>query len=177
MLEYLPDAVIPFAGSIFSQSTVVSLAANAGFIGWETLAAGRVASGEEFLFDFFASECVLRSGTRPLALERYTLAPAERDPRSTARWGRFRYTTTLWVCHTGAPQSQWSAVESLLNELAFVQTSYAARWGVSTLVAGGLVIRGLALEAHQIAAGLHIFWDRAKRELWGEPAVPPRKIN
>jgi urease accessory protein len=177
MVEYLPDVTIPFAGSCCHQSMDVSLGPNAGFIGWETLAAGRIASGEEFAFDFFRSECGIRSGARPLALERYCLTPATRDLRSVARWGRFRYTATMYVCHTGIASSQWIDVESSLNEVAFLHSSHAARWGVSALVSGGLVIRGLALEAHHITTGLHRFWDLAKQELWGEPAVPPRRIK
>jgi urease accessory protein len=177
MLEYLPDVVIPFSGSRFSQSTAVLLGANAGLVAWETLAAGRIASGEEFAFDFFDSECSVSSGTRPLALERYSLRPSVRDPRSAARWGRFLYSATLYICHTGVVQSRWLDLESRLNDLAFQGTSHRSRWGVSALVAGGLVIRGLALEAHQITAGLYTFWDRAKQEIWGERAIPPRKIN
>jgi urease accessory protein len=177
MVEYLPDVVIPFAGSRFSQSTAVSLGPNAGFIGWESLAAGRIASGEEFGFDSFHSDCSVSSEHRPLALERYTLTPSESDPRSVARWGRFRYSATLYICHTGIAQSRWIGLESRLNDLAFGQTCAQSRWGVSTLVAAGLVIRGLALEAHQITAGLHMFWNLAKQELWGQPAIPPRKIN
>jgi urease accessory protein len=175
-LEYLPDAVIPFSGSRCSQSMEISLGANAGFIGWETLAAGRIASGEEFAFDYFHSALSIYSDIRPLALERYTLTPSVRDPRSVARWGRFRYATTLYICHTGVSQPRWLDLESQLNDHAWGQISGSSRWGVSTLVDAGLVIRGLALEAHQITAGLKIFWDLAKRALWGEPAVPPRKI-
>jgi urease accessory protein len=177
MLEYLPDVVIPFSGSRLSQSMSVSLAANSGFIGWETIAAGRIASGEEFAFESLHSECEVVSGTRPLALERYTLTPSARDPRSAARWGRFRYSATLYICHTGIAQARWISLESRLNEYAFTQTSASSRWGVSALVASGLVIRGLAMEAHQVTNGLHTFWNLAKQELWGEPAVPPRKIN
>jgi urease accessory protein len=177
MVEYLPDVVIPFSGSRFSQSTAVSLGPNAGFIGWESLAAGRIASGEEFAFDSFHSNCSVSSEHQPLALERYTLSPSESDPRSVARWGRFRYSATLYVCHTGIAQSRWIGLESRLNDLAFGQTCDTSRWGVSTLVAAGLVIRGLALEAHQITSGLHMFWNLAKQELWGQPAIPPRKIN
>ena len=176
-LEYLPDVIIPFSGSRFSQSTAVLLGANAGFVAWETLAAGRIASGEEFAFDFLESECSVSSGTRPLALERYSLTPSARDPRSVARWGRFRYSATLYICHTGVAQPRWLDLESRLNDLAFERTSHASRWGVSALVAGGLVVRGLALEAHQITTGLYTFWNLAKQELWGEPAIPPRKIN
>lgn len=177
MLEYLPDVVIPFSDSRFSQSTAVSLGPNAGFIGWETVAAGRIASGEEFRFELFHSEFSICSGTRPLALERYSLMPSLRDPRSIARWGRFRYLATLYICHTGVAQLRWLGLESSLNDLAFAKTGYAARWGVSTLIAGGLVIRGLALEAHQLTTGLNTFWNLAKQEIWGEPAIPPRKIN
>jgi urease accessory protein len=177
LLEYLPDVVIPFSASRFSQSTVVSLGPNAAFIGWETLAAGRIASGEEFGFASLHSEFSVCSATRPLAQERYSLVPCAQDPRSIARWGRFRYVGTLYVCHTGVAQPRWLELESRLNDLAFLQTSYAARWGVSALIAGGLVIRGLALEAHQLTAGLHTFWNLAKQDLWGEPAIPPRKIN
>lgn len=177
LLEYVPDAVIPFAGSCFSQSTSVSLARNAGFIGWETIAAGRVASGEAFAFDFFHSECSIRSGTRPLALERYTLTPSSRSPQSVARWGRFRYTATLYICHTGLVQARWRDLEASLNQLAMDQSTPSARWGVSTLVANGLVVRGLGLEAHEIAAGLQAFWSHGKQEIWSEPAIPPRKIN
>lgn len=177
MLEYLPDVVIPFAGSRFSQSTDVSLGPNAGFIGWETVAAGRIASGEEFRFESFHSEFSICSDMRPLALERYLLIPSLRDPRSIARWGRFRYLATLYICHTGVAQLRWIGLESRLNDFAFAETCHAARWGVSTLIAGGLVIRGLAVEAHQLTTGLHTFWNFAKQELWGEPAIPPRKIN
>jgi urease accessory protein len=165
------------ARASFIQSTAVSLGLNAGFIGWETLAAGRIASGEEFGFDFFHSEYNVSSDTRPLALERYSLSPSARDPRSVARWGRFRYSATLYICHTGVAQPRWIELESRLNDIAFLQTSHAERWGVSTLLAGGLVIRGLALEAHRITTRLYTFWDLAKQELWGEPAIPPRKIN
>jgi urease accessory protein len=177
MLEYLPDVVIPFSGSRFSQSTAVSLGSNAGYIGWEILAAGRIASGEVFEFDSFHSESSVRSSARPLAIERYSLTPSTADPRSVGRWGRFRYSATLYICRTGVAQARWIGLESRLNDLAFGQTSYESRWGVSALVADGLVIRGLALEAHQITIGLHSFWNRAKQELWGEPAIPPRKIN
>jgi hypothetical protein len=45
------------------------------------------------------------------------------------------------------------------------------------LIAGGVVVRGLAMEAHQVTAGLETFWRHAKQEIWGKPAIMPRKIN
>lgn len=77
------------------DSSIARFGPNAGFVGWETLAAGRLASREEFGFDSFDSEFSISADTRPLAVERYSLAPSDRDPRSVARWNRFRYSATL----------------------------------------------------------------------------------
>jgi urease accessory protein len=177
LVEYLPDAVIPFAGSCFEQSTSVLLERNSGFIGWEILAAGRIARGEEFVFDFFRSEYSICGEARPLAIERYLLIPSSRDPRSVARLGGFRYSATLYICRTGFDRPRWVKLESQLNELGFALSSSESRWGASALAAAGLVVRGVALNAPAIIAGLFRFWTHAKREIWGEAAVVPRKIN
>ena len=177
MVEYLPDPLIPFGSSQLTQSTSVRLDANSGFIGWETIAAGRTSRGEEFEFTSLASEFSIRSNARPLAIERFRLAPAVRDSRSAARWGRFRYSGALYICHTGIGAPVWMQLESRLNELASARTDDNVRWGVSALYANGVVVRGLGLEAHHIASGLNAFWDHAKRDIWAEPAIPPRKIN
>ncbi|MBV9155927.1 MAG: urease accessory protein UreD [Acidobacteriaceae bacterium] len=177
MLEYLPDATIPFGGSRFHQCAVVTLGSNAGLVWWEILSAGRVAKGEEFEFEVFSSDCVIRSENRPLALERYSLRPRTHNLCSVSRWSRFRYTATLYVCRTGVGQKEWIGLERHLNDLAFSMSSEMARWGVSALIADGLVIRGLALEAHHIFMGLYEFWAHAKQDVWGKPAIPPRKIN
>src|ERR1700732_1535500 len=47
-LEYLPDQLIPFAGSRFDQSMRVQLAPGASLILWDNIAPGRDASGELF---------------------------------------------------------------------------------------------------------------------------------
>jgi len=48
LLEYLPDATIPFAGARYLQRTSINLAAGAGLFWWEILAPGREARGELF---------------------------------------------------------------------------------------------------------------------------------
>jgi urease accessory protein len=176
-LEYLPDATIPFSGSNFSQSTAIFLGPGAGYIGWDIIAAGRIARGERFQFDRFHSEYAIHCAARPLALERYVLEPSIRNAASAARWGKFCYTSTLYVCHTGVADSKWAAVEARLNDFAYARTTPDERWGVSALISGGLVVRGLASEAYRIPDGLNAFWALAKQEVWGEPAIPPRKIN
>ncbi|MBI3472530.1 MAG: urease accessory protein UreD, partial [Candidatus Solibacter usitatus] len=48
LLEYLPDPLIPFAGSRYRQETRIDLAHGAGLFWWETIAPGREARGEIF---------------------------------------------------------------------------------------------------------------------------------
>src|ERR1044071_6019798 len=51
LLEYLPDELIPFAGARYRQETVVELSEGAGLFWWETVAPGRTARGELFMYD------------------------------------------------------------------------------------------------------------------------------
>ncbi len=51
LLEYIPDAIIPFAGARYEQRTRISLASGAGLFWWEILAPGREASGEIFAYE------------------------------------------------------------------------------------------------------------------------------
>src|SRR5271169_6105338 len=50
-LEYLPDPLIPYAGSRHIQRTKIRLDAGASLFWWEVLAPGRQASGESFAFE------------------------------------------------------------------------------------------------------------------------------
>jgi hypothetical protein len=38
------------------------------------------------------------------------------------------------------------------------------------------MVRGLAMDGHSLLAALTDFWRVAKRALYGEEAIPPRKI-
>jgi urease accessory protein len=53
----------------------------------------------------------------------------------------------------------------------------ATVWGVSTLVAHGLVLRGLSISGRQLIVGLTTFWDAAKKSLYGRAAHLPRKLH
>ena len=90
LLEYLPDAVIPYADSGFHQEAKFHLAPGAGLIAWEILAAGRTAYGESFSFNEFTSATTIHSPGRLLALERYSLRPKERNMRSSGSIRAFR---------------------------------------------------------------------------------------
>jgi len=87
LLEYLPDALIPFAGSRHRQSTRITLAEGATLFGWEMIAPGRQAMGERFQFHSLRLTTRIESPLGPLLLEDFLLEPGVESLLSPARLG------------------------------------------------------------------------------------------
>ena len=178
LLEYLPDAIIPFAGVRYAQRTNVRLAQGAGIFWWEILAPGREARGERFEYESVAMDCDITAERRLIAAERVLLEPRERPIDSPARLGRFRYWATFYICRVGLERARWLALEQELREAAEPLAQLRdALWGVSTLPAHGVVVRCVAVHGRDVLPGLQALWRAAKWSLYGREAVPPRKVN
>jgi urease accessory protein len=176
LLEYVPDAIIPFAGSNYQQHTTIELAPGAGLFWWETVAPGREARGEYFEYQLFQTRLDITTCGKPLALERVRLEPKLRPLSSLARLGPYNHFASFYICRVGVPVGEWLALEAELSELAQTLTRQAeAQWGVSTLRAHGLVVKALARGGRDIASGLPHFWRAAKLKLYGREHIPPRK--
>ena len=177
LLEYLPDALIPFAGSRYCQETTIELAVGAGLFWWEIVAPGREARGELLAYELLQFKLDLTAEGMPLAQERLKLEPARRSLSSPARLGPYRYFSTFYLCRVGLEAPHWLALEKELAELARqLSRSAEISWGVSTLPAHGLVVRALSVKGHTIMSGLLAFWHAAKLQLYGQTAIPPRKV-
>jgi urease accessory protein len=178
LFEYVPDAIIPFAGSHFQQTIRIQLQAGAGLYWWEIVAPGREARGEIFAYENFEMRTRVFATDRIIAAENISLSPGRNDLASIARLGPYRYTATFYICAVGRDAAGWRAAEEhlrlLTNELTKTGESL---WGVSTLVAHGLVVRCLARSGRDVLPGLHSIWKKAKLHLHGLEAIPPRKVN
>jgi urease accessory protein len=178
LLEYLPDPLIPYARSRFRQSATIELAENATLFWWETIAPGREAAGEVFAYHELSSSFEIRAGGQPVAIERFDIQPALRDPKSAARLGRFRYFSSFYICQTGRAIESWLELESRLGDLAGeLSRPGEVLWGVSALADCGLVIRGVAVKGRDLTQNLANFWGVAKWALCGRAAAIPRKIH
>lgn len=178
LLEFLPDAIIPFAGADFLQRTDIALADGAGLFWWEILAPGREACGELFEYKQFEMRTRVAALGRVIAVENICLRPDSEDISSLARLGPYRYAATFYVCRVGLKQSVWRNFEERLRELTARMTRrQEILWGVSTLVAHGLTVRCLALCGREVLPGLQSIWREAKLQLYGREAIPPRKVN
>jgi urease accessory protein len=178
LLEYLPDALIPFGGARYRQETVIRLAAGAGLFWWDVVAPGRVARGELFAYDVLQFKLDITSDGVPLAQERIKLEPSRHSLSSTTRLGPYHYFSTFYICRVGLEARRWLELEKELAELAgHLSRPAEILWGVSLLSAHGLVVRALAIKGRAIESGLLAFWRAAKLALYGRVAVPPRKVH
>jgi len=177
LIEYLPDRLIPFAGSHYRQETHIELGANAGLFWWETVAPGREAHNEMFAYDLLQLKTWISVLGQPIAIELMRIEPPRRSICSLARLGAYAYFSTFYICQVGIKSSRWLELERRLRELA-EQLSRPSKtvWGVSPLRAHGVVVRALSVSSREITKRLPDFWRVAKAFLYNREAVLPRKV-
>lgn len=178
LLEYVPDAIIPFAGARFAQATTINLAQGAGLFWWEILAPGREARGEAFAYDCVEMKTDIAALGQPIASERVRIEPRKRSMQSFGRLGPYRTWTTFCIARVGLGAAEWLALEHELREQALPLTRHGETlWAISTLPAHGIMVRCVAVHGRHVLPGLQTLWQTAKRRLYGRDAVPPRKVN
>jgi urease accessory protein len=175
--EYLPDQLIPFAGSRFEQSARVELARGASLIWWDMIAPGRDASGELFSYESLSSTFEVCADGEPVATERWCMEPRIRPPDSIARLGPYRYFASCYVCRAGEAAPYWRTLENDLQMVAEGRTTADVSWGITSLRKHGLLIRGVAMNGRPLSDGLLEFWRAAKWFLCGRAATLPRKVH
>lgn len=178
LLEYLPDAVIPFGGSRHKQRTAISLDAGATLFWHEVLAPGRQAMGERFAFERLRVESDVRAAGRQALRESFLLEPGKRLPGAVARMGEHSHIASLYILKAGEPLGFWRRLEERMSEIAeAIQRTTGGIWGATTLVSDGVLVRGLTPTSRSIPAALLEFWGAARLAITGEEAVPPRKVR
>ncbi len=177
LLEYLPDAVIPYAGSRHSQRTEFRLGRGATLFWWEVMTPGRLAAGERFAFERLRVQTEVYAGSRPVLRENYLLEPQRKDLSATARMFEYSHTASFCAVQQGREPAFWRALEDQLNEIARERTRPGqAVWGASMLASEGVVVRGLCMSGRFIHEILIEFWRTARLAVTGEDVAPPRKI-
>jgi urease accessory protein len=162
-LEYLPDPLIPFAGSRHIQRTSISLASGATLIWWEVLA--RTFALERLQISSAIDIC----GKRALR-EDFLLEHSKRPLTNLARMANSTHLASFYVLKEGESDAFWHSLEHQLRATA------PAHWGISTLASGGVIARALSSTGRHLAAELSALRNTASLYLTGNPAPPPRKV-
>jgi urease accessory protein len=177
LLEYVPDALIPYAGSRYRQRTRIQLASGSGLFWWEIVAPGRAARGEVFQFEELDLDIEIRNTSRPIAKEHVRLEPRGRPLTASARLGPYLCFASFFICRVGLAPEVWRDLEEDLSGLAGRRAGVGdTLWGTSALAADGLIVRGASRSCRELLSGLIEFWHVSKQKLYGRAPVMPRKV-
>jgi urease accessory protein len=173
ILEWLPDTMIPFAGSRFQQKLQVHLSEGSTLLLWDAFSSGRVARGERWAFAKFANEICITLPDKKRVMERYALDPAVMNLTAPGIGEGWDYFAAFYMI--SARPLAWN---TLLDSL---KTTFSHQPGrvlgsVSCLPLPGLVVRLVAKTAIDLAVIHSRLWDAARQFILGLKASCLRKL-
>ncbi|MEU2875687.1 urease accessory protein UreD [Streptomyces sp. NPDC007070] len=171
-VEYLPDPLIPFAGSRFHQGTVLTVDENATVVFGETVMAGRIARGERHAYTSLTGDLeIRRPDGRLVAVDTMRLLPEQ--PGGVTGPGVFAghgHVASLYVVSGRCPAAD------IADTLHDALTGHEVLHGASVLPDDcGAWTRILAREQPRAANAVRAAWDAVRRLLIGHPAPDLRK--
>jgi urease accessory protein len=165
-LDFVPGATILHADARFCQSLTLGVAADASAVLGDVVVPGRLARGEVFEFERYASRVEVRGPDGLLAVDAVHLRPDERPPQVPGAFGDGTVLGTLLVV---APAADAERLSDALHD------RLGATAGATALPNGaGVLVRALGDTAADVREGLRAAWDVARRDLIEAP-VPPRR--
>jgi len=170
-LEYLPDHVIPHAGSALRQSLRLEMARGSRAIVLDSLASGRVAHGERWSFTEMDSRTEVRMCCKLAFLNRTKISPAFLRPDRMGFMEKFDYMACMGLFAEGF--EDWKSVAAALN--AELGTAPQVQGGASLLSRGGCVVRYLARSAPVMTRTNKALWDAARGLVLQMPTFDHRK--
>jgi urease accessory protein len=172
VLEYLPDAVVPFGGARFFQRTHLTADVDSTVIVVEMLVPGRIARGELHAYDLYWAETEARRPDGSLLFaDVIRLCPSEgHGPRSLALLGGRDVFATLNVVTRGKRPGE------LVELLRAASCGEGVVAGVSELPNDcGISARFLGPTSKAVKAAVTNAWNVARIAVLGAPAPGLRK--
>lgn len=169
VLEYLPDPLIAYEGARFVQKTTVHLEADSCLIYSDVITPGWAEDGSYFRYDWIRSQLKVFQGEK-LVLFDHTLFEPDGEMAGLMQMEGFTHVGTFFILHSKAQKVFLDSLYERLEEF-----TSEARFGLSTLPTGGVILRILARNTGSIEkmiAKAHTF---ARGELLGKDEVVWRK--
>jgi urease accessory protein len=170
-LEYFPDHVIPHVGSALHQTSRIEMARGSRAIILDSMASGRVAHGERWIFTEMDSRTEVYACGRPAYINRTRIVPATKRPDRLGWMEEFDYMSCMGLFADGF--ARWKEVSAALNEE--LKSVPNVRGGATLISRGGCVVRFLARSASDMTLANKKLWDAARAQVAGLPPFDHRK--
>jgi urease accessory protein len=144
-LEFWPELLIPQGGSRYRQETEIRIEDGGELLFFESLAPGRVASGEAFAFRELTWVTDVWHGGRQIVRERYRLSPESESVRALRGAFTDAYYASGFILAPGLDDAHpcWGAIHTLHAADAWVGCGRlsAGGWVVKCVAAGSIALR------------------------------------
>ena len=143
-VEFYPEPIIPQAGAIYDQRTLINAAHGAEVMFFEWLAPGRVASGEAFQYRQLRWRTELFADEKLIVRERYSISPGHPESLAslTTKFACSHYLGAFLISDKPFPEAE---VSELNDETTYLGWSplHQGGWSVKALCADSLSTRRL----------------------------------
>ena len=143
-VEFYPEPIIPQAGAIYDQRTLINAAEGAEVMFFEWLAPGRVASGEAFQYHQLRWQTEILASEKLIVRERYCITPS--DPPSlaslTTKFACAHYLGAFILSQKSFPEAEVSALNDDTTYLGWSPLRHSG-WSIKALCADSLSTRKL----------------------------------
>jgi urease accessory protein len=164
-LEFIPEPIIPFAGSRYIEDLSIDVESGGRILAWEILAPGRAARGELFAYDLLGLRLSVTDQGRVILREKAELRPSQGRLPALALGEETHYGVLLVI--GGEPARLEPAVREMLG---------SARAGVSRLRGRGMIVKALARSGREIELLFRRIRGQVLQEWTGRQATLLRPI-
>lgn len=171
VLEFMPEPVIPFAGSRFEGVSRFFLDQGAVLMFAEIWSPGRSGRGERFRYHSFASRFEVYRCGRLIGWEHCRLEPERDDYRALGAMEHFTHSGAFWLFAEKAADDH--LLERIRSRLPATEDHVLA--AASRTAEQGLMVRMLGVSVWRLQALIQSVWDECRRAAWGMPPCVLRK--
>jgi urease accessory protein len=144
LLEFWPELFIPQKGTRYRQRTELSVEGDGELLFFESLAPGRVASGESFEYTELEWATDIRSDSMLVARERYRLTPESESVRALRRiFSEAYYASAFVISQRIESDDVWQRIHKLHAADTWVGCSRLScrGWAIKVVASGSVALR------------------------------------
>lgn len=169
VLEYVPEPLLPYAGSAFLQDVDIFLDEEVSLFWIDILGPGRLAKGESFSYHRYENRMNIRDHAGLISREAYQIKPEEKSINGIGVMEGYTHLGSLYlICAE-------KHIADLLEQFRLIECEDGLSWGVTLLSRRGLAVRALAYETPVLQAFFTRLWALFRKEVMCSSLPPLRR--